>query len=171
MCSKRHVVVPVREGSAVRMNGVFPTLARACLACHSIIQAQPKPRHLDSASVSRVTLRSVHHLSSLSGHQRDKMQMYKEASNRTMDVLKTPLQYARMYPDFVIKNASAINQVETALRSLTYIIPGRFRDSEIASESCKRIWSLPSAAATDVRQCILACSSSRSTMTLSSQKQ
>lgn len=40
-----------------------------------------------------------------------------------------------MYGDFITKNASAVSQIESALRSLTYIIPGRFRESEIASES------------------------------------
>ncbi|KAI4134215.1 MAG: hypothetical protein LQ347_001726 [Umbilicaria vellea] len=41
-----------------------------------------------------------------------------------------------MYEDFVTRNASSVSQIESALRSLTYVIPGRFRESEIASESC-----------------------------------
>ncbi|KAJ9132324.1 Peroxisomal membrane protein PEX16 [Pleurostoma richardsiae] len=40
-----------------------------------------------------------------------------------------------MYDEFVTKNASQVSQIESALRSLTYIIPGRFRDAEIASET------------------------------------
>lgn len=59
-----------------------------------------------------------------------------------------------MYEDFITKNAGQVSQIESALRSLTYIIPGgfdtcsqsksgglltfspgRFRDAEIASES------------------------------------
>ncbi|KAK2741455.1 Peroxisomal membrane protein pex16 [Myotisia sp. PD_48] len=39
------------------------------------------------------------------------------------------------YEEFVTKNSSSVSQVESALRSLTYIIPGRFRESELASES------------------------------------
>jgi peroxin-16 len=30
-----------------------------------------------------------------------------------------------MYSDFITKNAGAVGQVEGALRSLTYIIPGK----------------------------------------------
>ena len=40
-----------------------------------------------------------------------------------------------MYGDFITKNQSSVTQIESALRSLTYIIPGRFRDAELASES------------------------------------
>ncbi|KAL4898427.1 peroxisomal membrane protein-domain-containing protein [Aspergillus ambiguus] len=45
-----------------------------------------------------------------------------------------PSKWLPMYEDFVTKNASTVGQVESALRSLTYIIPGRYRDSEISSE-------------------------------------
>ncbi|CAF9913658.1 MAG: hypothetical protein GOMPHAMPRED_007989 [Gomphillus americanus] len=41
----------------------------------------------------------------------------------------------RMYENFVSENASSVSQIESALRSLTYIIPGRFKESELASES------------------------------------
>jgi peroxin-16 len=40
-----------------------------------------------------------------------------------------------MYADFITKNQSSVTSIESALRSLTYIIPGRFRDAELASES------------------------------------
>ncbi|KAL5624330.1 hypothetical protein BROUX41_004390 [Berkeleyomyces rouxiae] len=40
-----------------------------------------------------------------------------------------------MYDSYIEKNAGNVSQIESALRSLTYIIPGRFRDAEIASES------------------------------------
>lgn len=40
-----------------------------------------------------------------------------------------------MYSTFITKNQSSVTQIESALRSLTYIIPGRFRDAELASES------------------------------------
>ncbi|KAG6009569.1 hypothetical protein E4U21_001936 [Claviceps maximensis] len=46
-----------------------------------------------------------------------------------------PPTWLGMYDDFITKNAGQVSQIESALRSLTYIIPGRFRDAEIASES------------------------------------
>jgi len=61
--------------------------------------------------------------------------MYKKASQRTADVLALPSTWLGTYSEFITKNASAVSQIESALRSLTYIIPGRFRESEIASES------------------------------------
>lgn len=57
----------------------------------------------------------------------------------TMDTLQSAsrqINYLpKMYGDFIKTNASSVSQIESALRSLTYIIPGRFRDQEIASES------------------------------------
>ncbi|TWU71339.1 Peroxisomal membrane protein pex16 [Metarhizium rileyi] len=50
-------------------------------------------------------------------------------------MLSMPPQWLAMYDDFITKNAGQVSQIESALRSLTYIIPGRFRDAEIASES------------------------------------
>lgn len=44
-------------------------------------------------------------------------------------------QWLLMYNNFITKNQSAVTSIESTLRSLTYIIPGRFRDAEIASES------------------------------------
>ncbi|KAH8883145.1 peroxisome membrane protein [Thozetella sp. PMI_491] len=46
-----------------------------------------------------------------------------------------PPRWLQMYDEFITKNAHQVSQIESALRSLTYIIPGRFRDAEIASES------------------------------------
>ncbi|KAI1931140.1 hypothetical protein LOZ58_003619 [Ophidiomyces ophidiicola] len=46
-----------------------------------------------------------------------------------------PSKLVEMYEEFVTKNSSSVSQVEMALRSLTYMIPGRFRESDIASES------------------------------------
>lgn len=66
--------------------------------------------------------------------------------------LLKPSNWLSAYEDFVTKNASSVGQVESALRSLTYIIPGekpsrfhaqgmelksfsgRYRESEIPSE-------------------------------------
>ncbi|KAF2966736.1 hypothetical protein GQX73_g6848 [Xylaria multiplex] len=44
-------------------------------------------------------------------------------------------KWLHMYSDFITKNAHQVSQIESALRSLTYVIPGRFRDAEIASET------------------------------------
>ena len=63
------------------------------------------------------------------------MDSLKQVSSRVPDVLSLPPQWLSMYADFVTKNASSVSQIESALRSLTYIIPGRFRESEIASET------------------------------------
>jgi peroxin-16 len=51
------------------------------------------------------------------------------------DILSLPPKYLAMYSNFITKNQSSVTQIESALRSLTYIIPGRFRDAELASES------------------------------------
>lgn len=63
------------------------------------------------------------------------MELYRQLSHATNEALGLPPRYLGMYGDFVTKNASVVGQVEGALRSLTYILPGRFRDTEIASES------------------------------------
>ncbi|KAK3367223.1 peroxisome membrane protein [Lasiosphaeria ovina] len=49
--------------------------------------------------------------------------------------LSLPPRWLHIYDNFIAKNAHQVSQIESALRSLTYIIPGRFRDAEIASES------------------------------------
>ncbi|KAI7782169.1 peroxisomal membrane protein pex16 [Diaporthe eres] len=51
------------------------------------------------------------------------------------NTLALPPKWLAMYDEFVTKNASQVSQLESALRSLTYIIPGRFRDAELATES------------------------------------
>ncbi|KAF2671632.1 peroxisomal membrane protein pex16 [Microthyrium microscopicum] len=63
------------------------------------------------------------------------MELYRQASASTYQALAAPGKWLSHYDEFIIKNASAVSQIESALRSLTYIIPGRFRDAEIASES------------------------------------
>jgi peroxin-16 len=54
---------------------------------------------------------------------------------RVTNPLDLPPKWLNMYGDFIAKNQSSVTQIESALRSLTYIIPGRFRDAELASES------------------------------------
>ena len=63
------------------------------------------------------------------------MDHIKHAANQTTVAVKLPSKWLNMYSDFITKNAGAVGQVEGALRSLTYIIPGRFQQSDIATES------------------------------------
>ncbi|EJT79808.1 peroxisomal membrane protein PEX16 [Gaeumannomyces tritici R3-111a-1] len=49
--------------------------------------------------------------------------------------VRAVLSLPQTYASFIAKNQSQVSQIESALRSLTYIIPGRFRDAEIASEA------------------------------------
>ncbi|KAI1339211.1 peroxisome membrane protein [Xylariaceae sp. FL0016] len=58
-----------------------------------------------------------------------------QSRNPIQNVLGLPPKWLHMYSDFITKNAHQVSQIESALRSLTYIIPGRFRDAEIASET------------------------------------
>ncbi|KAI5861030.1 peroxisome membrane protein [Durotheca rogersii] len=58
-----------------------------------------------------------------------------QSRNPIQSVLSMPPKWLQMYGDFITKNAHQVSQIESALRSLTYIIPGRFRDAEIASET------------------------------------
>jgi peroxin-16 len=43
---------------------------------------------------------------------------------KASQALSAPPKWLAAYSDFIIKNASAVSQIESALRSLTYIIPG-----------------------------------------------
>jgi len=52
------------------------------------------------------------------------MNRLKQAAGHTKDVATLPPRLLNMYTDFITKNAGAVGQVEGALRSLTYIIPG-----------------------------------------------
>ncbi|KAI0111244.1 peroxisome membrane protein [Nemania sp. FL0031] len=57
------------------------------------------------------------------------------SQNPIRSLVSMPPKWLYMYSDFITKNAHQVSQIESALRSLTYIIPGRFRDAEIASET------------------------------------
>ncbi|WFD26352.1 hypothetical protein MNAN1_001333 [Malassezia nana] len=41
----------------------------------------------------------------------------------------------KTYESFVLSNASQITAVESSLRSITYVLPGRFKDAELAGEA------------------------------------
>ncbi|KAG0346176.1 Peroxisomal membrane protein pex16 [Podila humilis] len=45
------------------------------------------------------------------------------------------MDFLRKYESFIFKNASQISSIESTLRSLTYILPGRFDDADLASEA------------------------------------
>jgi peroxin-16 len=38
------------------------------------------------------------------------------------------------YENFLVKNVSTISTLESSLRSVTWFLPGRFKDAELASE-------------------------------------
>ncbi|KAF2229379.1 peroxisomal membrane protein pex16 [Viridothelium virens] len=63
------------------------------------------------------------------------MDLYHESVTHIQHTVSWILHSPYTYEEFVTKNASAVSQIESGLRSLTYIIPGRFRESELASES------------------------------------
>jgi hypothetical protein len=41
------------------------------------------------------------------------------------------------YEQWFLKHTETVNKLETALRVALFFLPGRFRDSELPSESCK----------------------------------
>lgn len=41
------------------------------------------------------------------------------------------------YEAFLVNNVSVISSLESSLRSVTWILPGRFKDAELASEACE----------------------------------
>lgn len=41
------------------------------------------------------------------------------------------------YESFLINNVSTISTLESSLRSLTWFLPGRFKDADLASEACQ----------------------------------
>lgn len=41
------------------------------------------------------------------------------------------------YENLLRENAAAVGSVESAIRNVTWFLPGRFADAEIASEGCE----------------------------------
>lgn len=52
--------------------------------------------------------------------------LYKQAQSHVPMTVSIPKSWIRSYEDFVQKNASQVFQIESALRSLTYILPGLY---------------------------------------------
>lgn len=48
------------------------------------------------------------------------------------------LRPLNQYEKFANCNGNAIEALESALRSISYILPGRFKDSEFVSEICEK---------------------------------
>lgn len=61
----------------------------------------------------------------IAGSSAGAMERLKQAAGHTKDVATLPPRLLDMYSEFITKNAGAVGQVEGALRSLTYIIPGK----------------------------------------------
>jgi hypothetical protein len=40
------------------------------------------------------------------------------------------------YESFLIQNISTISSLESTFRSVTWLLPGRFKDAELVSEAC-----------------------------------
>lgn len=60
----------------------------------------------------------------------------KPSSRPTLgQILALPPQWMGMYEEFITKNAGQVSQIESALRSLTYIIPGTFDHHEVYPEN------------------------------------
>ncbi|KAL8676123.1 MAG: hypothetical protein Q9224_007321, partial [Gallowayella concinna] len=80
-------------------------------------------------------------------------ELYKQAQSRIPATISLPSHWLKSYENFVTKNATSVGQIESALRSLIYLIPGiphpfnvleplidhpstgRFREAELASET------------------------------------
>lgn len=43
------------------------------------------------------------------------------------------------YESFLIQNVSTISSLESTLRSVTWLLPGRFKDAELVSEACQSV--------------------------------
>ena len=50
--------------------------------------------------------------------------LYKQVRAQIPQTISVPTKLLGLYENFVSKNSSSVSQIETALRSLTYIIPG-----------------------------------------------
>lgn len=91
--------------------------------------AQQASRVLACTSLSNLYLRAIR-LSHAPSTRRKvavntaTMDRLRQAADQTRVAVTAPTKWVNMYGDFITKNAGAVGQVEGALRSLTYIIPG-----------------------------------------------
>ncbi len=47
------------------------------------------------------------------------------------------------YESFLIRNVSTISSLESTLRGVTWLLPGRFKDAELVSEASSSIYLSP----------------------------
>ena len=59
--------------------------------------------------------------------------LLKQARSAVSDNIVGPTKWPEMYESFVSQNASSVSQIESALRSLTYIIPGKTEGSKVTT--------------------------------------
>lgn len=64
-----------------------------------------------------------------------KMDTLKTTTRSLPHALALPPKLLSKYSAFVTANQASVTQIETTLRSISYILPSRFRDAELASES------------------------------------
>lgn len=64
------------------------------------------------------------------------MEHVKGAVDQTRVMVSMPPKWLNMYSDFITKNSGAVGQIEGALRSLTYIIPGKWTSQASRSSEC-----------------------------------
>ncbi|KAH8100683.1 peroxisomal membrane protein PEX16 [Cristinia sonorae] len=55
--------------------------------------------------------------------------------DRRTEVAGAGMGLGDQYESFLVNNVSAISSLESSLRSITWILPGRFKDAELASEA------------------------------------
>ena len=53
------------------------------------------------------------------------METLRKGTARVPEAIASPPKWLHSYSDFITKNAGAVSQIESGLRSLTYIIPGK----------------------------------------------
>ena len=41
------------------------------------------------------------------------------------------------YEDLLVSNLGAVQSIESGIRNVSWLLPGRFQDAELASEGCK----------------------------------
>lgn len=56
--------------------------------------------------------------------QLHRMDLYRQSTAQIRNAVSLLSHSPHMYEEFIAKNASAVSQIESGLRSLTYIIPG-----------------------------------------------
>ena len=59
--------------------------------------------------------------------------LYKHLRAHIPQAAISPGKWLGFYEDFVSENSSSVSQIETALHSLTYIIPGTVRNPHLAT--------------------------------------